>query len=203
MKKIVFALLVLLLMAACGGQKTQGSDVVVGDSATTDSVVVPGDEKHNTEYIRQRIDAVYGCYKNPKYNETGMRVMKSRGNLDSLYCSQRYKELLDQALELTDEDEILLDYDHWTNSQDDNDFTYEIGQVEIKTDSTAVVQVNAKNFGNEYTIKLGLLFERNDWYVDDFLSPDGKDGEKAYFQNFIRDRIRTKAEELSLNHYAE
>ena len=69
MKKIVFALLVLLMMAACGGQKTQGSDVAVGDSATTDSVVVPGDEKHNTEYIRQRIDAVYGCYKNPKYKK--------------------------------------------------------------------------------------------------------------------------------------
>lgn len=194
-------LVAVLLLSACGGNKTANA-VADSDSLTTDSVTVPDDGKHNAEAISQRVDIIYGCYKNPKFDEYGMRLLK-RSNLDSLYCSQGYKDLYEQAMELTDEDDILLDYDHWTNSQDDNDFTYEIGRISMPTDSTAVVQVNAKNFGNEYSITLCLLFERGDWYVDDFLSSDGKDGEKAYFQNYIRERIKAKAEEQSLDNYAE
>lgn len=36
-------------------------------------------------------------------------------------------------------------------------------------------------------IILSLVFERGDWYVDDFLSLDG-DSEKAYLERQIRER---------------
>ena len=65
------------------------------------------------------------------------------------------------------------------------------------------MKIDAKNFGNEYTIVLGLHLERDNWYVDDFLSPDGKDGEKFYLEKYIRETIKAKAEELSLQNYAE
>ena len=154
------------------------------DSLETDSVPLADDGKHTVDYIRQRVDGMYACYKNPKYDEAGYRLMTrgnldsaycsmmTRGNLDSAYCSMRYKALLSQAEEMAGDDDIVLDYDHWTNSQDDNNFTYEVGRIDQITDSTAFAEIYGKNYGNDYTIVLGLYFERGDWYVDDFLSPD-------------------------------
>lgn len=157
------------------------------DSLEADSVSLADDGKHTADYIRQRVDAMYACYKNPKYDEGGVRLMQ-RGNLDSAYCSLRYQALYKEALEAAGDDDIVLDYDHWTNSQDDGDFSYQIEKIENITDSTAVAYLNAENFGNDYEIVLSLFFERGDWYVDDFLSPvDGK-GEKAYFQTYIHER---------------
>jgi hypothetical protein len=172
------------------------------DSLETDSVPLADDGKHTVDYIRQRVDGMYACYKNPKYDEAGYRLM-TRGNLDSAYCSMRYKALLSQAEEMAGDDDIVLDYDHWTNSQDDNNFTYEVGRIDQITDSTAFAEIYGKNYGNDYTIVLGLYFERGDWYVDDFLSPDRKDGEKEYFQGYIRDRLKERGEEPNLNNYAE
>jgi hypothetical protein len=126
-----------------------------------------------------------------------------RVNLDSAYCSLRYQALLSKAEEMAGDDDIVLDYDHWTNSQDDNNFTYEVGRIDQITDSTAFAEIYGKNYGNDYTIVLGLYFERGDWYVDDFLSPDRKDGEQEYFKGYIRDRLKERGEDPNLNNYAE
>ena len=177
MKKLVLVAVVGMLLTACGGKKAPQDG---GHGIGIDSVTISerdSDIQHTESFIRQRVEAIYSCYKNPKYDETGARVMK-RLNLDR-------------------------DYDHWTNSQDDNDFTCEVGRIKMTTDSTAVVIIDAKNFGNDYIISLGLHYERGNWFVDDFLSPDGKDGEKAYLEKYVRDAIKTKAEELSLQNYAE
>ena len=111
--------------------------------------------------------------------------MKPRGDFDAMYCSMRYKNLLQKAEAMAGEDDIVLDYDHWTNSQDDNNFTCQVGKIGSMTDSTAVVQVKAKNGGKPYDILLSLIFERGDWYVDDFLPADGGESEKAYLERYI------------------
>ena len=212
MKKIIIIIIAALMLVAGAvvGCKYLNAQVVDGpgmvnevDSLETDSVPLADDGKHTVDYIRQRVDGIYACYKNPKYDEAGLRLMKQRGNLDSVYCSMRYKALLAEAEEMAGDDDIVLDYDHWTNSQDDNNFTYEVGRIDQITDSTAFVEIYGKNFGNDYTIVLGLYFERGDWYVDDFLSPDRKDGEKEYFRGYIRDRKKEKGEEVNLSNYAE
>ena len=194
MKKIIIIIIAALMLVAGAvvGCKYLNAQVVDGpgmvnevDSLETDSVPLADDGKHTVDYIRQRVDGIYACYKNPKYDEAGLRLMKQR------------------AEEMAGDDDIVLDYDHWTNSQDDNNFTYEVGRIDQITDSTAFVEIYGKNFGNDYTIVLGLYFERGDWYVDDFLSPDRKDGEKEYFRGYIRDRLKEKGEEVNLSNYAE
>lgn len=144
-----------------------------------------GDKKHTAKYIRKRIGEIYRCYENPQYDEYGMRIIE-RGDLNETFCSTQYKALLQKAYEIS-EDEMILDYDHWTYSQDDNQFICKPGKVENITDSTAIAYVKAKNFDEEYMIILSLVFERGDWYVDDFLSLDG-DSEKAYLERQIRER---------------
>jgi hypothetical protein len=188
MNKSILWTIAALIMVACGNKTGQASDAdsTAMDSTVTDSVVVAAaDEKHSPDYVRQRIDSIYSPYKNPKYDKVGMRLMKPRGDFDAMYCSMRYKNLLQKAEAMAGEDDIVLDYDHWTNSQDDNNFTCQVGKIGSMTDSTAVVQVKAKNGGKPYDILLSLIFERGDWYVDDFLPADGGESEKAYLERYI------------------
>ena len=147
------------------------------------------DGKHTAKYIRQRVDDIYSCYKNPQYDEYGMRIIE-RGDLNDTYCSSRYKALYQKAYGMS-EGEMILDYDHWTGSQDDNQFTYRVGKIENITDSTATAYVEGKNFGEDYTIALSLYFERGDWYVDDFLSDDEteKDYLEKVFHQLVGDKI--------------
>lgn len=189
MKKLLF--LAVLILAACGNKT--GRSVGDTDSLKTDTTIDAGTEKHTAEYISQRIDSMYSRYHNPTFDSDGIKQFDHSIDYDSVYCSSRYKALLSQALALA-EDDLLLDYDHWTSSQDDGDFSYQIDKVESITDSTAVVYLNAENFGNDYVIILSLFFERGNWFVDDFLSPvDGK-GEKEYFQTYINDRLKGREE---------
>ena len=161
--KLLTVLAFVLVAGAFAGCKYFRGQIVDGpgmerevDSLETDSVSLADDGKHTVDYIRQRVDAMYACYKNPKYDESGYRLMQ-RVNLDSAYCSLRYKALLSKAVEMAGDDDIVIDYDHWTNSQDDNNFTYEVGRIDQITDSTAFAEIYGKNYGNDYTIVLGLF----------------------------------------------
>lgn len=181
---------VVLIMSACGSKtNSSASDA---DSLQTDSVSADAAEnsvdKHTEDYLRGRVDSFYSAYKNPKYEKNGMRIYNGKPvNRDSAYCSKGYKDLLAKAEAIAEEnEEPLLDYDHWTNSQDDNNFTCEVGKISNMTDSTATVKVKAKNAGKPYFITLSMRFERNDWFVDDFISDDGT-GEKKYFENYIKE----------------
>ena len=182
MKKAILMAMIAVVVTACGSRTNK-------ETGADGSIVTPDEEKLSEEYIRQRFESIYSCYDNPQYDESGLRVMESRGNFDSAYCSSSYKELLAQAEALAGEDDIVLDYDHWTNSQDDNNFTCKVGNVSLLTDSTAVVEMDAQNFAEPYTITLALLFERGDWYVDNFLSTDGSKGEKEYLQEYIQQTV--------------
>ncbi len=199
MKKAFLWAIAALMMVACGNKTRQAAsdaDSTATDSTAMDSAVVAaGYNKHSEDYIRLRIDSIYSPYKNPKYDKTGMRQMEPRGDFDGMYCSTRYKALLNKAETMTGEDDILLDYDHWTNSQDDNNFTCQVGKISNVTDSTAVVQVKCMN-SSAYTIMLALIFERGDWYVDDFLATDGGESEKVYFERYIREAPINKIKEF-------
>ena len=179
---------VVLLLSACGGKtgkSASDADSLQADSVTTETAET-GVDKHTEAYLRERVDSFYFNYRNPRYEKNGMRIYNGKFvNRDSAYCSKSYQDLLAKAEEIAQEnEEPLLDYDHWTNSQDDNNFTCEISKINNMTDSTAVVKLKAKNSGKPYTITLNMRFERNDWYVDDFISDDGI-GEKTYFKEYI------------------
>lgn len=189
MKKEILIAAAAIALAACGTSKkteTSASKTTVPVSVKTKAVSKA--RKHTAEYIQQRVAAIYRCYDNPQYDETGTRLMAPRANLDSIYCSTRYKALMKDALDLEDEDDILLDYDHWTNSQDDTDFTCKTVTISNLTDSTAIAKVNEENIGSSYAVILALRFERNDWFVDDFITEEDGGSEKEYFKRYIEQK---------------
>ena len=144
-------------------------------------------DRHSESYIKLRIDSIYSRFNNPTYNENGKRIIDYRYNYDSAFCSSHYKKLMSKAIELMDDEEdIILEHDHWTNSQDPEDFTYKINKIEKTTDSTAIVVLNARNWGDDYLVTLRLLYEREDWFVDDFITKYGFKSEKAYLNDYIK-----------------
>lgn len=144
-------------------------------------------DRHSETYIKQRIDSIYSRFNNPTYEKKGKRIIDYRYNYDSAFCSSHYKELMSKAIELMDDEEdTILEHDHWTNSQDPEDFTYEIKKIENITDSTAIVVLNANNWGDNYLVTLCLHFERDDWFVDDFITKYGFKSEKAYLNDYIK-----------------
>ena len=144
-------------------------------------------DKHAEAYILERMDSIYSRYKdeNVVKGEFGREIRRDV-DYDGLFCSSRYKKLFKEASDICEKnDDILLDYDHWTCSQDDGDFRVKSIKVEHITDSTALAIVEATNYGHKTTIRLKLLFENDDWYVDDFLDGEGAEGEKAMFKKII------------------
>lgn len=185
----------LLMFSACGNKTTKSaadSDSLQADSVTADTIENKVD-KHTEAYLRERVDSIYHS---------------KDSNRDNIYCSTAYLAKYNAAAAIADErDEMLLDCDHWTNSQDDTDFTYKIGKISNMTDTSAVVKIDAKNFGKRYNVVLSMRYERDDWFVDDFISSDGT-GEKPYFDEYVEKN--TLYQRFSLNdllyltqHYVE
>ena len=145
--------IVALILQFCGLQSARAADV----------------DKHSQSYLSQRIDTIYSYY--------------NKLNLDSAFCTVGYRDLMRQALDQMDEDDILLDYDHWINAQDySEDLSARAASIEALTDSTAIVKVAVRNFGKQGEVVLSMRYERGDWYVDDFLPSDGVgEGEREYF----------------------
>lgn len=140
-------------------------------------------DKHSETYIRERIDSIYNNLVHWT-TEDGIEYPDFSFNADSAYCTSRYNALMEQALDCLEGDDILFDYDYWICGQDvSRDFRHQIEKVRDITDTTAVVELKVINSDNEHDVVLTLLFERGDWYIDDF------NGEN---QSYLRDIINHK-----------
>lgn len=170
MKYYQYAIVGLILLL-CGSLSATAADV----------------DKHSQGYLSQRIDTIYSYFR--------------KIDLDTAFCSVGYRDLMRQALDQMDEDDILLDYDHWINAQDySENLSAHAAKIENFTDSTAIVKVAVRNFGRDGEVVLSMRYERDDWYVDDFLPSDEVgEGEKEYF---IRMVCTVLAKRLILNDYA-
>ena len=160
MKKLIFpAIVAVMMLSACGSKTNNFAETAeTADSLTTDSAEAKAapdinldSVKHTKDYIAQRIDTIYK-YKN-----------------DGLYCSERYCALQSEVIKLSDErDEIYFDGDHWINGQDiDPKWSYKVKKIELEGDSVAWADITIHNFSDS-RVKLRLLYERGDWFVDDF-----------------------------------
>lgn len=195
MKKLIFA--IALVLTACGnktGKTVSEADTITTDSIAADSTTATGVDKHAEAYILQRLDAIYSDIRQRVVNSSDENpYIGSDFNLDSAYCSSFYYGLLKQALEIADKtNDVVLEYDHWICGQDfSNDWDYQIQKVYDITDSTALADIIVINFGNKHDLTLSLLFERGDWYINEFGPEDAEETDKAYFRRFISDGLKT------------
>lgn len=139
-------------LSACGN-KTQGTGTAADSTAIATTISADNDGKHTAEYIALRLTKIYELRN------------------DSLCCSQHYRDLYAQASEKSkNEGTIFMDADHWVMGQDvSEDWSYGLQQVNNITDSSAQATMIIHNFTDQKVV-LDLVFERDDWYVDNFHS---------------------------------
>ena len=161
--------LAVVLLAGCNKGAKQGS----GDGA--DSLQVSGvsaegaaDGKHTVDYITRRIDSIYVNFQGGNAIDY-VRFPDGAPDYDNLYCTQRYLALKAEAQRISEQEgTVCLDADHWIMGQDaDEAWDYLIMKVDSITDTTAQVELRIHNFGDQKVV-LDLLFERGNWYVDNF-----------------------------------
>ncbi len=134
------------------------------------------DNKHNAEYLTQRVENIYKDVAEVynKCNEGGEMSLESlnNANFEEKYCSQAWNAMLakisaiDSALP---EDEIgFFDADYWIDGQDfSNVSASDVKVVKIEGEK-ATVTFNLHNCGSMSAITLTMVFERDDWFIDDF-----------------------------------
>ena len=179
-KKKSLAFLAITMLVACGDKTSKTG--VDADSLTTDSATIQpyiatidlDSVRHTKEYITQRIDTIY------KYRD------------DDMCCSKRYNDLSNQACKIAEElEDMFIDSDHWVVGQDINPkWSYKIKNIKIESDSIAWVELNIHNF-SDHKVRLKLLYEREDWFVDDILTTYVENGvakevsEQEHARNYI------------------
>lgn len=184
MKKLAFlsCLVAIAMMTACGNKTKDGQDAdsLAADSLT-ETAVNQDSLRHTVEYITQRLDSIYKMHSDEKG------------------CSEHYKALVEKAGELSMKTNgVFLDGDHWVNGNDiDPKFYAKLKKVLEMNDSTAKVEMNVHNFHDQKII-LDLVYERGDWYVDNFHSFYEEDGDNHEMDEvkFLHEYIRQTSNDI-------
>ncbi len=186
MKKILIPLLSIFLIAACGNKTENGtnadendSTAVVENTEKTESTDATTDEatiSQTKEGAKLFIETVYNTYLNPS-KEDEDKIDNAEINLFGMAYMDQYMSdiLLQKIVDANDkqiaDDDLFLDYDIWTNSQDNTGFKLkEVNCIEY-TGETATLEVILAN--DSWESKVYPIVEYNKenehWYVFDFI----------------------------------
>jgi len=87
-------------------------------------------------------------------------------------------------------DEVgFYDYDHWIQGQDcDEKTSVRVLNVSRMEEKSAITHIEINNLGRRIRLEVPLVFERNDWFIDNFVENykgellDEKQNLKDYLQ---------------------
>lgn len=166
-----------IAMASCKGLGHNNVQQPVSAQDTND--------KHTVEYITQRLNDIYSeAFRDKDHDLIA---------LDHRFMSQEYNRLQDQAIAIAERiDDLVIDADHWVQGQDWTYPTMTVAKIEgiTPTNATAHVTITSHMPGNDESttqLILPLVFERNDWYIDNmqqYYEGELLD-EKAWYQEYI------------------
>lgn len=117
---------------------------------------------------------------------------KDYENKEAKYCSEIYLKVFtpvnkkDKQMLSTGEGIGFFDYDHWTNSQDElENPKFEIKTLKMTSPTEAIVEIRENQWGTGAELK--MVWERDNWYVDDFLRSDGYGNEVERMKEYLKE----------------
>ena len=182
MHKSLLSVILLLGMTICHAQDslntTAYADSIANYAEEPVRELVDGrdyTEADVEQYIRNMYDKIFG---GTDYDA-----------VEAEYTSESYKALLEKAEEVANGD-IVLDSDHWIDSQDADKPSVNSISVQKTSDEAATAKVNIRIYQNSddfHVITLMLVFENGKWVVDDFVTEHGgvSYSQKSYLETFI------------------
>lgn len=188
MEKSILVILVALLMAGCGAKSSDTSSQTTEsqESKPSTSTVTPksdGNVLHRVEQIYKDVAAEYA-----KYDED-FESMDDDG-LDDRFCSDEWKGLVAKVVDFdstNNPDEIgFFDADYWVMGQDSQDLSAsDFNLVEEKGDH-AIVEFNLHNCGSITKVRLEMVRERGDWFIDNFIDLDNAINWKEEMKDYLK-----------------
>lgn len=188
MEKSILVILVALLMAGCGAKSSDTSSQTTEsqESKPSTSTVTPksdGNVLHRVEQIYKDVAAEYA-----KYDED-FESMDDDG-LDDRFCSDEWKSLVAKVVDFdstNNPDEIgFFDADYWVMGQDSQDLSAsDFNLVEEKGDK-AIVEFNLHNCGSITKVRLEMVRERGDWFIDNFIDLDNAINWKEEMKDYLK-----------------
>lgn len=174
-KNILFSSCLMALLCACNSG-AQNRTQATNDEATRQAVV-------------QRVTDIYTtvCQAYPSdhgFDAEGETFTLNIPNLDSLYCSTAWNQLLADVAEVDsqDPDNIgFFDFDYWIMGQDWDDLHFDHVTVDEIRGDTVYVSLDWYNCGSCSTIELQLVNEDGEWRIDDI------DGLRQSMKDYIRE----------------
>ncbi len=152
--------------------------------------------QHKADDVKARVEGIYG-HVAKAYNDcnTGTEFSLPKENFDELYCSEDWKATLDKALKSKpDSDEMgPFDYDYWISGQDFGNVSVSDVKVVKQEGDSAVVMLNLHNLGTVSPINLKMVYERDNWFIDDMAEGseiDSINSVKHYMREYIKDNQR-------------
>jgi len=111
------------------------------------------------------------------YNYVFSEYLKSdnpplRYNFDSQYFSKDFFHLHDQISSFENQihEPIVHDVDYWICAQDwSKDLAFQVLSVEMVNEKTAEVSINIHNCGQDSKETLVMVYERDNWFIDDMI----------------------------------
>ena len=176
MKRIMtlalFGLCACLVMACKNNNSSNSSDNSATDNANEKIA-------HSADPLRTRVENIYRdvCDTYNKANQMplgeGMEMI-GRRNFDREYCSAAWNKVRNQVTEKDSrlEGEMgFFDFDYWIMGQDFQDVSATDVKVQQINGDKATVTLTLHNCGNATPLTLAMVYERDNWFIDDFLTP--------------------------------
>lgn len=184
MEKLILAILSVLFLVACNGKSTSNGSETAGDSAevtTTDSLVAT-DSGTTVNFEMSKagavafVEAVYNNYFHPSKEDedkidNAEITMFGMAYMDKYMSDNLIQKIVDANDKQIETEDLILDYDIWTNSQDASDLTLKKVNCIEYLDDKATMEVVFTNFGKECKVCVIVEYnkDKNSWFVCDFM----------------------------------
>ena len=175
-------------MAGCGAKSSDTSSQTTEsqESKPSTSAVTPksdGNVLHRVEQIYKDVAAEYA-----KYDED-FESMDDDG-LDDRFCSDEWKGLVAKVVDFdstNNPDEIgFFDADYWVMGQDSQDLSASDFNLVEEKGNKAIVEFNLHNCGSITKVRLEMVRERGDWFIDNFIDLDNAINWKEEMKDYLK-----------------
>ena len=131
-------------------------------------IAVPAAMNQNEKDAKKRVEDIYadvfGVYN--KAQETQNSDLFSARSFEQDYCSQGWNNAVAAVLA---KDPNFFDADYWIMGQDWDKVSIKDVKISKVTDTTYTANFNLVNFGTAHPVSLTLVYERGNWFIDNFI----------------------------------
>ncbi len=178
MKKLLILFALPLLLSGCGKNaqspsSSKESTGIVEAPPSTSEPSLKKEDQMNKEYVAERVNAIYHDVFTQYYSEDADLNEQDIPSPDEKYCTKEWKELLNKVIDYDNthnpDDIGFFEADYWVMGQDFGDLSISDVNVVKLDDDDATVELNLHNLGKTTTIRLEMEYERNNWFIDNFV----------------------------------